>query len=133
MLFRSLSLSILVNVCTFRSNMGRPQRGLPRAFSSPSSKSPVPSTFLHSRGAPRAPCPSCTGDPRPGCSTPDGDSKELSRGAQSPPSPCWPLLFLCSPEHSFYLWLFPVTFSLLFHHIGRLKRPATLNTLLWKK
>ena len=46
---------------------------------------------------PSVQCLSCTGGPRPGCSTPDEASEEPSRGGQSPPSPCWPLLFYCSP------------------------------------
>ena len=38
--------------------------------------------------------------PRPGRSTADGASQEPRKGAQSPPSPCRPPLFECSPEHS---------------------------------
>jgi len=46
-----------------------------------------------------SPCPSCTGDPRAGRRTPGGVSLQQSRGAESPPLPCWPQFVLCSPGY----------------------------------
>jgi len=40
--------------------------------------------------APTAPCHSCAGVFRVGRRTPGGVSAERSRGAESPPSTCWP-------------------------------------------
>jgi len=40
--------------------------------------------------APTHPCPSYVGGPRAGRRTPGGVSQEQSKGAESPPSTCWP-------------------------------------------
>ena len=42
------------------------------------------------------PCLSCARGSRAGCRTSGGVSPEQSRGAESPPSPCWPRCFWCS-------------------------------------
>ena len=46
-------------------------------------------------------CPSsCAGGSRAGCRAPGRLSPELSRGAESPPSTCWPRCLWCSPGYS---------------------------------
>ena len=79
------------------SSTGRLQWVLFGAHSSPGWISPVPSIFLHRRGAPAllssswpssgptptALHPSCAGDSRPRCSTPDGALKGHSKGGYS--------------------------------------------------
>jgi len=61
------------------------------------------SFFWPSAGCtPARPCPPCTEDSTPGCSTPGEVSPVQSRGAGSPTLPCWPHFFWCSPS---YNWL----------------------------
>ena len=44
---------------------------------------------------PTGPCLSCAEGSRAGCRTPGGVSPRQSRGAESPPSPCWPCWGIC--------------------------------------
>lgn len=53
-----------------------------------------------SRPIPTALHLSCTGGPRHGPSAADGALQKQSRVGQSPPLPCWPPLFWCSPRYS---------------------------------
>ena len=50
--------------------------------------------------APTAPGLPCAGGSRAGHRTPGGVSPERNRGAESPPSTCWPCCWWCSPGHS---------------------------------
>ena len=52
-----------------------------------------------SGSAPAGLCPSFAEGSRAGCRIPGGLSPERSRGAESPPSTCWPRCFRCSPGY----------------------------------
>ena len=90
--------------------------GLPRALSSPGWTAPDLSACPHREGVPSigsflwsssgcsltGPHLSCTEDFTPRHSMPGEVSPAQSRGAESPPSICWPCYFWCSPG---YGWL----------------------------
>jgi len=102
--------------CRPPSGTGRLLQDHPRAFSSPGWTAPTLSACPNGRGTPALwssswpssgptptyPCPSYTGGSRAGRSTPGGVSWGWSKGAESPPSTCWPLFSWCSPG---YRWL----------------------------
>ena len=54
--------------------------------------------------SPVAPCPSCTGEPRTGHSTPGVASPGLSRGGGSPPLTCWQHSSECTPGYRWPSW-----------------------------